>query len=58
MYFVAQVQKSFTLDPIISAWLLMPGMLLAGLLTFYLYRAQGQIASRRVVSTITVLLFE
>ncbi len=49
------VNKFFTIDPVLSAWLLIPGLLLVGVLTFYLYRAQRQIASPSLVSVLTAI---
>jgi len=58
LHFLAQqseVHKFFTFDPVTSAWLLVPGILLVGASIFYLYRAQGKIASRRLVGALTVI---
>src|SRR5947209_15346300 len=51
----SEIHKFFTFDPVTSLWLLLPGMLLVGGSIFYMYRAQGQIASPRLVGALTII---
>ncbi|HEX4792585.1 MAG TPA: vWA domain-containing protein [Humisphaera sp.] len=48
-----ELHKTLRIDPAISAWLLAPGLLIAGAMILLLYQAQNRIAARRLVSILT-----
>ena len=54
----SEVHRFFTFDPVTSAWLLVPGMLLVAASIFYLYRAGADrlTATRGALTVIRVLL--
>jgi len=50
-----QVVRHMNWAPAITPWLLIPGILAVGVLIYYLYTAQRQIASRRIVGWLTAI---
>lgn len=50
-----EVVRHFSWAPAVSPWIVIPGVILVGVLIYYLYAAQRQIASRRIVAWLTGL---
>ncbi|MDB5356746.1 MAG: hypothetical protein JWN24_3199 [Phycisphaerales bacterium] len=53
--FAAPPLAYLTWDPPIAWWILLPGMIAVGVMLYYLYRAQQQIAPKRIVHWLTAI---
>jgi hypothetical protein len=49
------IVRKFTIAPAISAWILIPGLIAVGFMIYYLYSAQRQVASARIVKWLTAI---
>lgn len=51
----SNIVRHLTLAPAVSAWILVPALIAVALMVYYLYSAQRQIASARIVGLLTVI---